>query len=234
MMGTVGSIEKSLKKTVFIFAWDIPLWWRYTEVSTAAVSQNSPFYVARLYCSMFRLMYKNLHEAARYRRKLQIQITTNKMQRFFKFIYFYRSSTCFRQFLRPSSGAHNCTYIFFMSQDFTAACFGSCIRAFIRLQYTTKITNYSQQDATFLEFIFYRHYICFRRFLRPSSGAHNCTYSFRCCQPTLLLAATVDEMEQSSISSTVAASSSIGWQYLQLYVQLCAPDDGWRNRLKHI
>jgi len=29
---------------------------------------------------------------------------------------------------------------------------------------------------------------CFRRFLRPSSGAHNCTYSFRYCQPILLLA----------------------------------------------
>ena len=37
-----------------------------------------------------------------------------------------------------------------------------------------------------------------------------------------------------AISSTVAASSSIGWQYLKLYVQLCAPDDGRRNRLKHV
>jgi hypothetical protein len=36
----------------------------------------------------------------------------------------------------------------------------------------------------------------------------------------------------SAVSSTVAASSSIGWQYLKLYVQLCAPDDGRRNRLK--
>ena len=81
---------------------------------------------------------------------------------------------------------------------------------------------------------FYRRSTCFRRFLRPSSGTHNCTYSFRYCQPILLLAATVDEMERSSISSTIAASSSIGWQYLKLYVQLCAPDDGRRNRLKHV
>jgi hypothetical protein len=29
----------------------------------------------------------------------------------------------------------------------------------------------------------------FQRFLRPSSEAHNCTYSFRYCQTTLLLAA---------------------------------------------
>ena len=44
----------------------------------------------------------------------------------------------------------------------------------------------------------------------------------------------MDEMERSSISSTIAASSSIGWQYLKLYVQLCAPDDGRMNRLKHV
>jgi hypothetical protein len=55
----------------------------------------------------------------------------------------------------------------------------------------------------------------------------------------------VEELEQvweccgwrtpwSSISSTVATSSSIDWQYLKLYVQLCAPDDGRRNRLKHV
>jgi len=29
---------------------------------------------------------------------------------------------------------------------------------------------------------FYRRSTCFRRFLRPSSGARNCTYSFKCCQ----------------------------------------------------
>jgi len=42
---------------------------------------------------------------------------------------------------------------------------------------------------------FYRCSARFRRFLRPSSGAHNCTYSFRYRQPILLLAAVVDEME---------------------------------------
>ena len=33
---------------------------------------------------------------------------------------------------------------------------------------------------------FYRRCTCFRRFLHPSSssGAHNCTYSFRYCQPS--------------------------------------------------
>ena len=42
---------------------------------------------------------------------------------------------------------------------------------------------------------FYRRSTCFRRFLRPSSGAHKCTCSFMYCQPILLLAATMEEME---------------------------------------
>jgi hypothetical protein len=64
------------------------------------------------------------------------------------------------------------------------------------------ITNYSQQDATFLEFIyFYRHSTCFGRFLCPSSRAHNCTYSFKYCQPILLLGAAVEKMELCAISS---------------------------------
>ena len=60
-------------------------------------------------------------------------------------------------------------------------------------------------------------------FLSQFSFLHTCTYSVRYCQPILLLAATV-----------VAASSNNGSQYLKLYVQLCAPDDGRRNRLKHV
>jgi hypothetical protein len=52
----------------------------------------------------------------------------------------------------------------------------------------------------FLFIYFYRHSTCFRRFLRPSSGADNCRYRFRYCQPILLLAATVEEMEVPSPS----------------------------------
>ena len=85
---------------------------------------------------------------------------------------------------------------------------------------------------------FYRRSTCFRRFFRPSSGAHNCTCSFRYCQTILLLAAIMDKMEPtvtvSPISSTIEANSSIGWQYLKLHIQLCAPDDGQRNLLKHV
>jgi hypothetical protein len=55
-----------------------------------------------------------------------------------------------------------------------------------------------------------------------------------------MLAAVLDEMElrtkneASSVLFTIAASNGIGWQYLKLYVQLSAPDDGRRNRLKHV
>jgi len=40
--------------------------------------------------------------------------------------------------------------------------------------------------------------------------------------------ATVEEMLH------LAGSSSFGWQYLKLHVQIFAPDDGRRNRLKHV
>jgi len=56
------------------------------------------------------------------------------------------------------------------------------------------IPNYSQQDATFLEFI-----STDALHISGSSSTHhrghNCTYSFRYCQPILLLAATMDKME---------------------------------------
>jgi len=70
----------------------------------------------------------------------------------------------------------------------------------------------------------------FRRLLRPSSGSQNCTYSVRYCQTNTT--AIVDEMERSSISSTIAVV--LVWQYLTLYVQFCDPDDGRRSRLKHV
>ena len=47
----------------------------------------------------------------------------------------------------------------------------------------------------FLIFFFSKIFNCFGRFLRPSSGAHNCTYSFRYCEPKLLQPGIVDEME---------------------------------------
>jgi len=60
------------------------------------------------------------------------------------------------------------------------------------------ITNYSQQDATFLEFI------------------------------------STDALRVSGGSSTHHQERTTTYiRYLKLYVQLCAPDDGRRNLLKH-
>jgi len=66
--------------------------------------------------------------------------------------------------------------------------------------------EYNQQDASFHNlFISVRRSTCFRRFFCPSSTAQNCTYSVR----------------------------HLSDQYLKLYVQFWAPDDGRKNRLKH-
>jgi len=68
-------------------------------------------------------------------------------------------------------------------------------------------TEYNQQAGTFHNlFISVRRSTCFRRFFHPSSGAQNCTYSVRYWSD----------------------------QYLMLYVQFWAPEDGWKNRLKHM
>ena len=63
-------------------------------------------------------------------------------------------------------------------------------------------------------FISINYSACFRRFLRPSSGAQNFTYSVRYSQ------------------TNTAACCYRGWDVE--YVQFCDPDDGRRNRLKHV
>ena len=85
-----------------------------------------------------------------------------------------------------------------------------------------RFAEYNQQDAKFHNFfISVRRSTCFRRVFRPPSGAQNCIYSVRylsdqyCYLPLARL----------------AAGSSIG---LTLYVQFWAPDDGRKNRLKHV
>jgi hypothetical protein len=130
---------------------------------------------------------------------------------FLEFIYFYRPSTCFGRFLRPSSGAHYRTYSFRYCQPILLL--ATTVEEMELSSISSTVVASSNIVLTIpeLEFIyFYRWFTCFRRFLRPSSGAHYCTYSFRYCQPILLLTTTAEEMELSSISSMVVASSSIG------------------------
>jgi len=62
---------------------------------------------------------------------------------------------------------------------------------------------------------FYRRSTYFMRFLRPSLGAHNCTYTFRYCHPILLLAATMEE-----ISTVAAVLVDNTWRCMYSYVLL--------------
>ena len=57
---------------------------------------------------------------------------------------------------------------------------------------------------------------------------------FKRTRPFLWKTSAITFQTCSTISSTIATSSSIGWQYLKLYVQLRTLDDGRRNRLKHL
>ena len=71
-------------------------------------------------------------------------------------IYYYKCSTCFRRFLRPSSGAQNCIHsIGYLSRLF----------CFLPLSWVEfQLTHDSGKKQK-------------KRFLRPSSGAQNCIHS---------------------------------------------------------
>ena len=77
---------------------------------------------------------------------------------------------------------------------------------------------------------FYRRSTCFRRFLRPSSGAQKLYLKLQLLS-TNTAACCYRGWDGTQLHLIY---DSIGWQYLKLYVQLCAPDDGRRNRLKHV
>jgi hypothetical protein len=86
------------------------------------------------------------------------------------------------------------------------------------------ITNYNQQNATFLDLFIFTEAL----YVADGSSAHHQEHI------AVHTALGIVNQYRCAISSTVAASSSIGLQYLKLYVQLCASDDGRRNRLQHI
>jgi len=83
--------------------------------------------------------------------------TTNKMQYFLDLFISINCCTCFRRFLRPSSGAQNYIQHQLLSNQYC------CL--------LLSLMRWNWNCST-----------CFRRFLRPSSGAQNCTYSISYCQ----------------------------------------------------
>jgi len=56
----------------------------------------------------------------------------------------------------------------------------------LKIHSECELYNYDQPDATLFYDLFLKRSTCFDQCLRPSSRAHNCTSSFRYCQPILL------------------------------------------------
>jgi hypothetical protein len=97
------------------------------------------------------------------------------------------------------------------------------------------IFQHNQQDATLHNGIYYyKCSKCFRRFLRPSSGAQNCTHSigylsnFFCFLPLLWVSwYAVPTHARGKKQKKID-------RYPMLCIQFWAPDGGRRNRLKHV
>jgi hypothetical protein len=81
-------------------------------------------------------------------------------------------------------------------------------------------------------FLIYLFPVCstyFGRFLRPSSGAYNCIYSFGYCQPILLLAGIMDEIHPCYQPEAILVDNT--WSCKYSYVILMM---GEGNRPKHV
>ena len=98
-----------------------------------------------------------------------------------------------------------------------------CLNVLHQLHVFSSITNKMQHYTIYLFRISVKFSTCFRRFLRPSSGAQNSIYSNGYFVKTLLLPTSVVEEVEPSLT-----------KYPILYIQFWAPDDGRRNRLKHV
>ena len=115
--------------------------------------------------------------------------------------------------------------------------------------------KYIQQDAALQSlFISVNCSTCFVWFLHPSSGAQNCTYSIRylsnCNEQSLKITNNVyvGVLKHGKLVFNLPCFNSLTYtllvifklcplqfdKYLMLYVQFCAPDDGWRNHPKHV
>jgi hypothetical protein len=69
--------------------------------------------------------------------------------------------------------------------------------------------TYNQQDATLCNIIYYcQCCTCFRRFLRPLSGAQNCTHSIWYMSSLLAATASVGAFERTHASSSRRAKTS--------------------------
>jgi len=102
------------------------------------------------------------------------------MQRILLYLFLSIAQYVSRRFLRPSSGAQNCKYSVRYCQTNTAAC---CYRGWDGTAKSICVETLNNYDFRISRtFISINCSTCFRRFLRPSSGAQKCKYSVRYCQ----------------------------------------------------
>ena len=98
--------------------------------------------------------------------------------------------------------------------------------------YIVNVFKRNQKDATLYNDIYnYKCSTCFMRFLRPSSGAQNCTHSIGCLSSFFCF---LPLSWVSWNSLTIAVSAIVSDKHPMLCMQFWAPDDGRRNRLKHV
>jgi hypothetical protein len=113
-------------------------------------------------------------------------------------------------------------YISHQSQEILRFCINdrNCYSQFDKC--LSCILKHDQQDATLYNTLYFcQHSTCFKRVFRSSSGAQICT-----CR--------VAELGLSPNSSTLAVTANKFDKYLMLLVQIWAPDDERKNRLKHV
>ena len=114
------------------------------------------------------------------------------------------------------------TLVFCVSVMYLVRCWSRQVSAVLFTFYRSDFNNKSvlifwlqPQGATVFDYLFLKGSTCFGRFLRPSSGARNCTFICRYCQPILMQA---DTGLQVTVSSSFLYSGLyrhyVWWQCL--------------------
>ena len=89
------------------------------------------------------------------------------------------------------------------------------------LRKTIKSLKYNQEDATLSRSIYF----------------YKLLYMFQAVPPPIIRSTKLYIQRQvlsNQYCCLLQQAAVLVWQYLTLYVQFCAPDDGRRNRLKHV
>ena len=104
----------------------------------------------------------------------------------------------------------------------------------LRVKVNLKYLKYNQQDTTLSRSIYFYKFLYMFQAVPPPIIRSTKLYIHRqvLSKQYWCLLLSWMRWNRSSISSTKAAV--LVSQYLTLYVQFCAPDDGRRNRLKHV